>query len=219
MMTISIKKNLVSTSKYSLKCPNKMAAEYITVHNTYNDAPAENEVKYMISNDNSTSFHIAVDDKQAIQGIPLDRNAWHCGDGNGTGNRKSIGVEICYSKSGGARYEKAEQNAVILIAQLLIERKWGIDRVKQHHDWSGKNCPHRIRAEGRWYSFLARIQAELDKKGEVNVPETKVQAVSQFAVEAHKWVKENGISDGSRPLDPVTRQEVWVMLHRMEKMK
>ncbi|MGE7094387.1 hypothetical protein ACQKII_23735 [Lysinibacillus sp. NPDC048646] len=27
----------------------------------------------------------------------MNRNAWHCGDGRGTGNMKSIGVEICYS--------------------------------------------------------------------------------------------------------------------------
>ncbi|MGQ7148222.1 peptidoglycan recognition protein family protein, partial [Escherichia sp. SS-MK2] len=76
-----------------------MNPEFITVHNTYNDATAENEVSYMIRNDNQVSFHIAVDDKEAVQGIPLERNAWHTGDGNGNGNRKSIGVEICYSLS------------------------------------------------------------------------------------------------------------------------
>ena len=48
---------------------------------------------------------------KAVQGIPLERNAWHCGDGGGNGNRKSIGVEICYSLSGGDRYYKAEDNA------------------------------------------------------------------------------------------------------------
>lgn len=46
-------------------------SEFITVHNTYNDATAENEVAYMIRNDNQVSFHIAVDDKEAVQGIPL----------------------------------------------------------------------------------------------------------------------------------------------------
>ncbi|MEJ9243083.1 N-acetylmuramoyl-L-alanine amidase, partial [Bacillus cereus] len=62
-----------------------MNPEFITVHNTYNDATAENEVSYMIRNDNQVSFHIAVDDKEAVQGIPLERNAWHCGDGGGNG--------------------------------------------------------------------------------------------------------------------------------------
>lgn len=55
------------------------------------------------------SCHFALGDIEVIQGIPLNRNAWHSGDGtNGTGNRKSIAVEICYSKSGGARYRTAE---------------------------------------------------------------------------------------------------------------
>lgn len=100
-MIITVKKNFVSEAKYALKCPNHMDAEYITIHNTANDASAANEISYMIGNTSSTSFHFAVDDKEVIQGLPLNRNAWHTGDGtNGTGNRKSIGVEICYSKSG-----------------------------------------------------------------------------------------------------------------------
>lgn len=41
------------------------------------------------------------------------------------------------------------------------------------------------------------------------------QLASAFAREAQSWVKENGISDGSRPFDPVTRQEVWVMLKNL----
>ncbi|WP_423748983.1 N-acetylmuramoyl-L-alanine amidase [Caldibacillus debilis] len=170
---VEIKKNLVPVNKYSIKCPYKMVPEYITVHNTANDAPAENEIAYMIRNNNAISFHFAVDDKEAVQGIPLDRNAWHAGDGaNGTGNRKSIAIEICYSKSGGERYKKAEQNAIELIAQLLKERGWGIDRVKKHEDWSGKKCPHRILSEGRWNEFLKEIEKLLkneQKNEDLNV--------------------------------------------------
>lgn len=40
-----------------------MTPRYITIHNTDNDASAMNEVKYMISNNNKVSFHVAVDDK------------------------------------------------------------------------------------------------------------------------------------------------------------
>ncbi|PFP65259.1 N-acetylmuramoyl-L-alanine amidase [Bacillus cereus] len=172
-MAISVKQNLVATSKYPIKCPYSMKAEYITVHNTYNDAPAKNEVNYMIGNTNEVSFHFAVDDIEVIQGIPVDRNAWHCGDGGGNGNRKSIGVEICYSLSGGSRYTKAEALAIKFVAQLLRERGWGIDRVRTHKSWTEigvkngnsrtvKNCPHRILDEGRWNSFLAAVQAELN---------------------------------------------------------
>lgn len=155
-MAVNVRQLLVSGSKYNIKCPYQMAADSITVHNTANDATAENEVKYMIGNNNQVSFHVAVDDKEAVQGIPFDRNAWHAGDGNGRGNRNSIAVEICYSKSGGDRFVKAERNAAELIAGMLKERGWGIDKVKKHQDWSGKYCPHRTLDMG-WQRFLDMV--------------------------------------------------------------
>lgn len=165
-LAIKVKKKMVSSSRYGLKCPNKMNAEYITIHNTANDAAAENEISYMINNTSSTSYHFAVDDKEVIQAIPLDRNAWHSGDGTyGSGNRKSIAIEICYSESGGARYKAAEKLAIKFVAQLLKERGWGVDRVRKHQDWNGKYCPHRILSEGRWSSFKAAIGKELKALG------------------------------------------------------
>ncbi|KAB2493888.1 N-acetylmuramoyl-L-alanine amidase [Bacillus cereus] len=155
---MEIRKKLVDPSKYGTKCPYTMNPEFITVHNTYNDATAENEVSYMIRNDNQVSFHIAVDDKEAVQGIPLERNAWHTGDGNGNGNRKSIGVEICYSLSGGDRYYKAEDNATIVVAQLMKQYNIPISKVRTHQSWSGKYCPHRMLDEGRWNNFIERVQ-------------------------------------------------------------
>jgi len=112
----------------------------------------------MIGNNNEVSFHVAVDDKEAVQGIPFDRNAWHCGDGNGTGNRQSIGVEICYSKSGDSRYYKAEDNAAVVIAQLMKQFCIPIENVVPHQKWSGKYCPHRMLDEGRVPSFIERIK-------------------------------------------------------------
>lgn len=147
-----------------------MSPQFITVHNTANDAPAVNEIDYMIGNNNQVSYHVAVDDKEVIQAIPFNRNAWHCGDGGGStdpnalkkGNRLSIGVEICYSKSGGVRYGVAEENAVQYIAKLLKQFGWGIERVKKHQDWNGKYCPHRILSENRWNSFLKRIKKAME---------------------------------------------------------
>ncbi|MGA4919157.1 N-acetylmuramoyl-L-alanine amidase [Bacillus subtilis] len=166
-MAISVRKNLVAENKRELKCPYSMNAKYITFHNTANDASADAEIRYMIGNTSSTSYHFAVDDKEVVQGIPTDRNAWHTGDGSGSnsGNRTSIGVEVCYSKSGGAKYKAAEKLAIKFIAQLLKERGWGVDRVRKHQDWSGKYCPHRVLAEGRWESVKAAIAAELKALG------------------------------------------------------
>ena len=159
-MSYTFKKNLVSSSKYSIKCPYSMTPKYVVCHNTSNSASAKNEVNYMISNNNQVSYHIAVDDKEVIQGLPLNRNAWHAGDGgSGQGNRYGIGVEICYStKYDGNEYTQAEENAVYVIARLLNQFGLGIEALKQHHDFANKNCPHRLRDEGRWEGFKGRVQ-------------------------------------------------------------
>lgn len=163
-MAYTFRKMLVAEKNHKIKCPNSMTPQYITVHNTANDASAANEIQYMINSPREISYHYAIDDKEVIQGVLESRNAWHCGDGgSGKGNRYTIGIEICYSKSGGTKYYQAEGNAILFIAHLLHERKWGIDRVKKHQDWSGKNCPHRILVEGRWESFKKAIETELNK--------------------------------------------------------
>lgn len=164
---VKIIQNLVSTNKYSIKCPYEMIPEGITVHNTANDASAQSEINYMKNNNYEISYHFAVDDIQAIQGLPLNRNGWHASDGNGPGNRKTIAIEICYSLSGGPRFDKAEENAAELIAQLLQEYGWGIDRVKRHYDYARdkKYCPHRTMDKG-WDRFLNMVKAKMGKEEE-----------------------------------------------------
>jgi N-acetylmuramoyl-L-alanine amidase CwlA len=206
--------NLVPTSKHNLKCPYLMVAEFIVVHNTANDATAANEVSYMIRNDNKVSFHYAVDDKEIVQGIPENRNAWHAGDGsNGPGNRKGLSIEICYSKSGGKRFEEAEKLAAKFIAFKLKEKGWGIDKVKKHQDFSGKYCPHRTLDMG-WQRFLNMVKSELDKlKGGATVAEKNVP--SPWAKDAWEWAKKEGLLDGTRPKDNLTREEFAVVLQKV----
>ena len=159
---MNIVKNLVSSTKYNIKCPYAMTPEFIVVHNTGNNASAKNEIAYMISNNNEVSFHYAIDDKEIVQGIPENRNAWHAGDGgSGKGNRKGIAIEICYSLSGGDKFVAAEKLAAQFIASKLKEKGWGIDKVKKHQDFSGKYCPHRTLDMG-WQRFLNMIQSYMN---------------------------------------------------------
>ena len=60
---------------------------------------------------------------------------------------------------------------------MLKERGWGIDRVKQHYNWSKKNCPHRIRNEKRWDGFLNRVKIEMNKKEVKEVENVKNEKV------------------------------------------
>ena len=204
--------NLVSPPKYNIKCPYVMTPEFIVVHNTANDASAKNEIAYMLGNNNKVSYHYAIDDKEVIQAIPETRNAWHAGDGNGPGNRKGIGIEICYSKSGGSRFIQAEKLAAKFIAKKLKERKWDISKVKKHQDFSGKYCPHRTLDLG-WQRFLNMVQTELNKLNEVVKVDKKKP--SSWAKEAWEWAKKEGYLDGTRPKDLITREEMVIVIKRL----
>lgn len=178
---MNIVKNLVPVEKYNIKCPYTMNPEFIVVHNTANKASARNEIAYMISNNNETSFHYAIDDKEIVQGILETRNAWHASDGGkGEGNRKGIAIEICYSyclkevngkwvedeETWNAQYKNkfiaAEKLAARFIASKLKEKGWGIDKVKKHQDFGNhKYCPHRTLDMG-WQRFLNMIQGYMN---------------------------------------------------------
>lgn len=186
---VSIVKNLVPENKYNIKCPYDMEPKYVVIHNTANDAPAENEIAYMVRNDNQVSFHYAVDDQEIVQGIEEDRNAWHCGDGNGEGNRSGIAIEICYSKSGGQKFEAAEKNAAELAASIMKKYGWGIDRLKKHQDFNGKYCPHRTLDMG-WERFVKMVEGYLGISSTEDKEDTPAKkSIEEIAKEviAGKW--------------------------------
>lgn len=150
-------------NKYKIKCPYVTDKIGITVHNTANSAPASNEIRYMINNNEKVSYHVAVDENEVIECIPFDRNTWNSGDGRGKGNMNTISIEICRSTSADeSLYNRAEENAIEYIAKLLKERGWGVDRVYKHQDWNGKYCPHKILDRGEWELFKSKIQNKLD---------------------------------------------------------
>lgn len=149
-----------------------MTPEYITIHSTANPtSTAQNERGWLTnpSNKATTSWHIAIDENEAVEAIPLTETAWHAGDGRGPGNMKSIGIEICES----GNRAKTVENAVKLVANLLKERGWGVDRLRRHYDWSKKNCPRILSADNwaGWTKFKNDVEKEL--KG-MDIRPTKV---------------------------------------------
>lgn len=142
-----------------------MQANYITIHSTGNpNSTARNERAWLTnpSNTVTASYHIVVDEKEAIEVLPLNENSWNAGDGaNGTGNRKSIAIEICES----GNRQKTLQNAVELVAYLLKQRNWGVDKLKRHYDWSKKKCPGIFYSNNwaGWYQFIKDVESKLNK--------------------------------------------------------
>ena len=52
---MEIIRNIAPASQWGIKCPYQITPNRIVVHNTANDASADNEIAYMISNDNEIS--------------------------------------------------------------------------------------------------------------------------------------------------------------------
>lgn len=187
-MGLKVTRMFVPENKYNKKCPFKMTAKGICVHNTYNKASALSEASYMVRNNNAVSFHAVVDDYQVVECIPESRNAWHAGDGrNGNGNRNYYAVEIAGSTGPADKFSQAEKNAAYYIACKLKEHGWGIDKVKKHQDFSGKYCPHKTLDLG-WERFLNLIREYI---GQATVP-VKPQAPAKPSKPTSNKLKVDG---------------------------
>lgn len=140
--------------------PFRDGAGFVTVHNTAEPFSALDE-RNRVENrrEARTSFHFAVDERMVVQLLPLDRHGWHAGDGDGDGNLRSVGIEICRSVFRGENgwlYRRAEANAVRLASALLQVLGLSPGALRMHRDWSGKCCPHRILENGTWEAFRSR---------------------------------------------------------------
>ncbi|GAB4073246.1 hypothetical protein GCM10028778_08050 [Barrientosiimonas marina] len=95
---------------------------------------------------------------------------YHAGDGKGDGNLNSIAVEICVNSDG--NFNKALANAAELVKQIMNDENIPKSHIKQHHHWSGENCPGKIRENGEWDEFLQMVD---DKKVE-SAPDREEEA-------------------------------------------
>lgn len=154
--TIGTAKVIVDILPKGKVIPNtKMTPTSITIHNTGNiGAPAKNNHNYMKNcNQNGSriaSWHFTVDDKEIYQAVPTNYKAYHAG--NATGNATSIGIEICMFNNA-ERQKQAYLNAIELVKILMKVHGFGISQVKQHYNWTRKDCPTWLRSSKFGYNW------------------------------------------------------------------
>lgn len=164
----------------------KTSTEYIVVHDTGSPSKGANATmhnNYIKNLNYSTdpdkrvvSWHFTIDDTLCYQHLPLDEVAWHAGDGShrygdvytnstynktdciGGGNYNGIGIESCVDN--GTDYTHTMRRLAKLVASLLVKYNLGVDRVKQHWHFSGKNCPQVMRDNNRWNEFIYLVKLE-----------------------------------------------------------
>ncbi|MDD2492635.1 MAG: N-acetylmuramoyl-L-alanine amidase [Bacilli bacterium] len=157
----------------------RKTTKYITIHNTgmaHPSATAKGLAEYIQTTDRVASWHFSLDDKETYQHLGLDEVGWHAGDGShtweetyfnkvynkeciGGGNLNSIGIESCVYQ--GVDFNMVMRRLAKLTAMLLITYHLTSKDVKQHYDFSGKNCPQVIREAKRWEEFLYLVDLEL----------------------------------------------------------
>lgn len=126
----------------------------VTVHETANPSPGADAQAHadLQSGDGArnASWHVQVDDTEAIRSYPDTAQCWHAGADEG--NRGSLAVEICVNEGGD--YDEAFKRAAGVVRGWRIKHKLSRADVKQHFDWSGKICPAKMRLADRWEEFL-----------------------------------------------------------------
>ena len=132
-----------------------MVNNFITIHNTGNiGAPAKNNHNYMKNcnkhGERIASWHFTVDDKEIYQAAPANMRCYHAGTSRG--NNTSIGIEICMFNDK-ERLRKAYMNAIELVKILMKYYNLSADKVRQHYDWSKKDCPQWLRSGKFGYTW------------------------------------------------------------------
>lgn len=197
---VKVKQQLITSNSRTYGRNNKK--QTVTVHQTGNTSKGANAQAHanLQTNGNvrQASWHYQVDDKEAIQSFDHSAQCWHAGDGRGSGNLNSIAVEICINSDGD--YKKAVENGAKLVKRILVDEGLTIKDVKQHFDWSKKNCPAQIRAKKDgigWNEFIKLVE---DKPKEasgstytVKKGDTLSAIAKKYGTTVAKIVKDNNI--------------------------
>lgn len=138
--------------------------KWLVIHETGNPAAGADAAmhnRYLHSEEQKDvplSWHYTVDDHQIYHHLPDSERGYHASDTEvrGGGNDCGIGIEICVNADG--NYEQAVDNTAHLAAELLNRYNLSISDVKQHGDFTSKNCPEHLREGDNYEQFLMKIK-------------------------------------------------------------
>ena len=183
----------------------------IVLHYTAGDGDsAANNGVYFSVEDRKSSAHYFVDENTLVQSVAEEDTAWHAGDWDM--NCRSLGIEMCSKKDdAGVYYIPAAtvERAAALTRELMAKYEIPVAGVLRHYDVTGKKCPAPwVEDAALWEDFLRMLQQK--------------EKPSAWAEEACAWAVEQGIFQGDgqgnfRWQEPVTREQLAVILHRLQK--
>ena len=153
------------------KCiPNtKITPTSITIHNTGNiGASAKNNHNYQKncnkSGERIASWHFTCGWDEIYQAQSTNYKCYHAGCS--TGNATSIGIEICMYNDK-EKQRQAYLNAIELVKILMAYHGFNINQVKQHYNWTKKDCPTWLRSGHfgfTWNWFIEQCKGKVTEQ-------------------------------------------------------
>lgn len=174
-----------------------------------------------------------IKDKKGIatyQTLDWDHVGWHSGKGNrGSANTLGyIGFEICEGDLSDKTYfnlvyQEAMELCVYLCKEFSLSASDIIDHSEGHQLGIASNhgdVRHWFRRHGKTMDiFRSEVNKELNKKEVINVSKPINNTPSTWAKKDWDWAKKEGYLDGTRPKDPITREEMALVIKRIVDKK
>lgn len=184
----------------------RTTTDRIILHHAAGNGTAESIHKYHVSLGwKGIAYHYYVrKDGTIYRGRPEDTVGGH------TSGYNSRSIGVCAEGNFETDIMSNAQRDAIRELVLDIRTRYPDTKTIKHKDVGATACP------GKNYPFDYIAAADPDPE------DTPVEPTLDWETEkalARDWAMLKGISDGERPNDNVTRQEMWVMLYRLEGNK
>ena len=184
----------------------RTTTDRIILHHAAGNGTAESIHKYHVSLGwKGIAYHYYVrKDGTIYRGRPEDTVGGH------TSGYNSRSIGICAEGNFETDIMSNAQRDAIRALVLDIRTRYPDTKTIKHKDVAATACP------GKNYPFDYIAAADPDPE------DTPVEPTLDWETEkalARDWAMLKGISDGERPNDNVIRQEMWVMLYRLEGNK
>ncbi len=197
----------------------KSPVEYLVLHYTANQGDtARGNLDFFAREVTRTSAHYFVDRNEVCQSVPEGAAAYHVGGKNRKPshcvNDNSIGIELCDSAFRVPR--ETEQRALELARDIIRRYHIPPENVLRHYDVTGKLCPLPwVRDPAGWWAFKKKLEDDSmtydDFKEYMARYRAELSSAAASMPELLADAKAQGLTDGSRPRDFVTREEAAIM--------
>ena len=219
------------------KAASRTAADigYLVIHYTGNRGDtAKNNADFFAREKvvPSRSAHYFVDENEVWQSVRDQDVAWQMSAQKYYSNARnvsSIGIEICMLDKAGNVRQGSIDNAARLVRELMTRYRVTVGRVLRHYDVTRKACPAPMVSDPKlWAAFKAALTApeQIGEDEDMLTYEqfqqymTRYEAeragapVSDYAQGAWEAMQAAGITDGTAPRAPLTREQYAVMQQR-----